>query len=102
MTDMDGLLEPLRTFATQVAVLLPRAVLAIVVLIVGWLIAKLLRFAIAKGLRAVNFNVVTERAGMDAFLHNGGIRSDTTDLLALLTYWGVILAALVVGFNLLG
>jgi hypothetical protein len=99
---MDMVLESLRAFWVQVAALLPRVVVATVVVLVGWLIAKVLRFAVAKGLRAVNFNVVTERAGMDGFLRNGGIRSDTTGVLAQLTYWGVILAALVVGFNTLG
>jgi len=72
------------------------------VLIAGWLIAKAVRFAIVKGLRAVNFHVVTERAGLDVFLHNGGIESDTTDLLGMLVYWLVILGALVIGFNSLG
>jgi len=102
MNDMDVMLEPLRVFAAQAGVLLPRALVALIVLAAGWVLAKVLRFAVAKGLRAVNFNVVTERAGMDGFLRNGGIRSDTTGLLALLAYWLVILAALVIGFNSLG
>jgi hypothetical protein len=46
--------------------------------------------------------VLTERSGMDDFLRNGGVRSDTTALLGLLAYWLVILAALVIGFNSLG
>jgi flagellar biosynthesis protein FliQ len=50
----------------------------------------------------VNFNVLTERAGMDGFLRDGGIGSDTAGLLAMLFYWLVILASLVIGFNLLG
>ena len=55
-----------------------------------------------RGLRAVNFHVVTERAGIDAFLRDGGIQGDFTALVAVLFYWIVILAALVMGFNLLG
>ena len=62
----------------------------------------MVRFAIAKGLRAVNFNVLTERAGMDGFLRDGGIGSDTTGILAMLFYWLVILASLIIGFNVLG
>jgi len=46
--------------------------------------------------------VLTERAGMDGFLHNGGIEADTTEILAILCYWLVILAALIIGFNTLG
>ena len=96
------MLEPLRAFVAQLSLLLPRVALALLIVLVGWLVAKVLRFAVVKALRAVNFHVVTERAGMDGFLRNGGIRPDTTELLALLAYWLVILAALVVGFNTLG
>lgn len=99
---IDVLLEPLRVFLAQVGALLPRLLLAIVVLVAGWLLAKLVRFTVDKGLRAINFNVLTERAGMDGFFRAGGIRTDTTGLLALLCYWLVILAALVIGFNTLG
>ena len=102
MKDVDMMLEPLRAFVAQASILLPRAVLALLVVLAGWLIAKALRFVVARALRAVNFNVVTERAGMDGFLRNGGIHADTTALLALLAYWGVILAALIVAFNTLG
>jgi flagellar biosynthesis protein FliQ len=95
-------LEPLRSFLISVGEFLPRILLALLVLVAGWMVAKMVRFAIAKGLRAVNFNVLTERAGMDGFLRAGGIGSDTAGLLALLFYWLVILASLVIGFNLLG
>jgi hypothetical protein len=82
--------------------LLPRIFLALLVLLAGWLVAKAARFAVSRGLRAINFNVLTERAGMDAFLRNGGIKSDTTEILAILCYWLVILVALIIGFNSLG
>jgi len=102
MDRFEVMLEPLRVFLAQVADFLPRLALALVVLIAGWLVAKAVRFAIARGLRKVNFHVVTERAGIDGFLHDGGIRMDATDILALLVYWIVILTALLIGFNLLG
>jgi flagellar biosynthesis protein FliQ len=102
MIDFDMMLEPLRVFLRQTAEFLPRLAIALVVLIVGWLLAKVARFAIVKGLRAVNFHVVTQRAGLDGFLKDGGIRADTTDIIALIVYWLVILGALVVGFNSIG
>ncbi|TMH64478.1 MAG: hypothetical protein E6H57_15860 [Betaproteobacteria bacterium] len=98
----EVMLEPLRAFLAQVGDFLPRLALALIVVIAGWLIAKMVRFAIARGLRKVNFHVITDRAGIDGFLKDGGIRMDATDILAMLVYWIVILVALVVGFNLLG
>jgi len=102
MEKLDMLLEPVRAFLIQVGAFLPRLALAVVVVIAGWLLAKVAKFAVVKGLRAINFNVLTERAGMDGFLQQGGIRSDTTDILGLIIYWLVILAALIIGSNGLG
>lgn len=102
MEKVDIMLEPVRAFLVQIAAFLPKLALALGVLILGWLLAKFARFAITKALRAINFNVLTERAGLDGFLHQGGVETDTTGIFALLVYWLVILAALIIGFNGMG
>jgi hypothetical protein len=102
MNDIEVYLEPLRVFLRQVGEFLPRLALALVTLIAGWIIAKMVRFAIRKALRAMNFHVLTERAGMDGFLRDGGVGYDFTEILAVLVYWLVIFAALVISFNMLG
>jgi hypothetical protein len=95
-------LEPIRTFLAQFGAFLPKLVLAVAVLIAGWLLAKLLRFVIVRGLRAINFNVLADRAGIDGFLQQGGVKTDTTGVLGLLSYWLAILATFMVAFNGLG
>jgi hypothetical protein len=102
MDNMEMLLEPIRTSLHQVGEFLPRVLLALVVLIAGWLIAKAVRFALVKMLRAINFGVVTDKAGLDKFLQRGGGEMDTTTVLGLLAYWLVILASLMIAFNSLG
>lgn len=102
MYDVNMYLEPIRAVLVQIGAFLPRLALALAVVIAGWLGAKVIKFAVVKGLRAINFNVLTERAGMDGFLRQGGIASDTTDIFGLLVYWLVILAALVIACNGLG
>jgi flagellar biosynthesis protein FliQ len=102
MENVSVMLEPVRVFLGHVGDFLPRLALAAAVVIGGWLLAKLARMAVDKGLRAVNFNVITERSGMDGFLAQGGIRSDTTGILALVIYWLVVLATLIIAFNSLG
>jgi hypothetical protein len=98
----EVMLEPVRVFLAQLGELLPRLGLALIVLVAGWLIAKMARFTVARSLRAVNFNVVSERAGIDGFLREGGLAAGMTEILAGCVFWLVILAALVMGFNLLG
>jgi hypothetical protein len=100
MQNID-LIDPARAFLVQVNAFLPRLGLALLMVIVGWVAAKLVRFALEKGLRAVNFSVLTERSGMDAFLQQGGSRSDTTRVFGLLAFWLVIFATLVVAFSTL-
>jgi hypothetical protein len=102
MEKVDIMLEPVRAFLLQIAAFLPKFALAFGVLIAGWLLAKFAKFAIVKALRAINFNVLTERAGLDGFLSQGGIQTDTTGLFGVLIYWLVILAALIIGFNSMG
>jgi flagellar biosynthesis protein FliQ len=102
MEKVDIMLEPVEAFLLQAARFLPKLALALGVLIAGWLLARFARFAIVKGLRTINFNVLTERAGLDGFLKQGGIQTDTTGIFGLLVYWLVILAALIIGCNSMG
>jgi hypothetical protein len=102
MQSVDLVLDTAREFLHQTAAFLPRLLLALIVLLVGWLFAKAARFAVDRGLRAINFNVLTERAGTDHFLQQAGMRGDTTTLFARFAYWVVILAALIIACNGLG
>jgi hypothetical protein len=85
-----------------VGAFMPRLALAIGVLFIGWLLAKAFRFSVVKALRALNFHVLTERAGVDGFLQQGGTEKDTTELIGWIAYALVILASLIVAFNSLG
>ena len=102
MEKVDIMLEPVKAVLVQIGAFLPKLALALGVLIAGWLLAKFAMFATEKALRAINFNVLTERAGLDGFLQQGGVESDTTRILGLLVYWLVVLAALIIGFNSMG
>jgi hypothetical protein len=99
LDNVDVVLEPLRASLRMIGAFLPRVLLAVVILIAGWLLAKAVRFAVVRTLRAVNFNVVTEKAGIDAFLRQGGGDVDTIRVLGALAYWLVILAALMIASN---
>lgn len=102
MDTIDMALEPLQAFVSQLGAFLPKALLAAAIAIAGWLLAKAIRFAVVKGLRSVNFHVLTERARIDAFLQMGGSQADTTALLGTLVYWLAIIATLIVACNTLG
>ncbi len=102
MDNVSVAFEPVRVFLVEVGQFFPKLLVAAIILVAGWLLAKLARVGLAKGLKLVNFNVLAERAGMDDFLKQGDIKTDTVGILALLTYWLVILLALMMAFNSLG
>jgi hypothetical protein len=102
MQSFDMLLDTTREFMHRTAAFLPRLVMALVVVVIGYLLAKLARFAVERALRAVNLNVLTERAGTDNFLAQAGLRGDTCTLFGLLAFWLVILETLVEAFGSLG
>jgi hypothetical protein len=96
------LVDATRTFLHQIAAFLPRLLQALFVVVVGWLLAKAVRFAVERALRAMNFNVLTERAGTDNFLKQAGMRGDTTTLFGVVAFWLAILATLIIAFDGLG
>ncbi len=102
MQSFDVLLEPIRALLQQTGAFMPRLAVAVVVLLVGWLLAKGFRIAVVKALRALNFHVLTERAGIDDFLQQGGSEKDTSELVGWLAYLLVVLASLIIAFNGLG
>lgn len=102
MDTMNVMLEPLRVILTEAGLFLPRLAVALVVVAGGWVLAKVARFATVRFLRAINFPVVTGRAGLDGFLHQGGVPWDTTHIFGFVAYAVVLLAALIVAFNGLG
>lgn len=102
MDNLNIAIEPLRAFLVQIGAFLPRLGVAFAVALAGWLVAKALRFGTVRVLRALNFHVLTDRAGVDAFLQQGGTERDTTDLVGWLIYGLVLLGALIIAFNGLG
>jgi hypothetical protein len=102
MQSIDMFVDATREFLHQIAAFLPRLLLALLVVVAGWLFAKAVRFMVERALRAVNFGVLTERAGTDNFLRQAGLRGDTTRLFGLVAFWLVVLATLIIAFNGLG
>jgi hypothetical protein len=102
MNQVTQTLETGRGFLVQLGEFMPKLLLAIVILVAGWLAAKFLLFVVIKGLKLINFSVVTEKAGIDTFLKQGGITKTTSDILGILIYWLAILFTLLIAFETLG
>lgn len=95
MPIQDIISDSVGAFLRGIGEFLPNILAAIVILIVGWIIAKLLKAAVGRGLRVIRFPSLTAKAGIDDFLKTGGVEKSTTDLIAVLVYWLMMLIVLV-------
>ncbi len=98
---MDIIRESLASFFQGLGAFLPNLLAVLIILIVGWFVARVLRYAVAKALESLKFPKAAKQAGIDDFLAKGGVKRTSTDLLAVLVYWLVMLVVLVIAVNAL-
>lgn len=80
----------------------PNLVVAIVILILGWLIGALLGRAVQQIFKSIKLDEALRRAGFENFLRRGGIRLDSGAFIGALVKWFVIVAFLIASFDVLG
>lgn len=80
----------------------PNLVVALVILVIGWLIGALLGRAVWQVLKSLKIDEALRRAGLETFLHRGGIRLDSGAFLGALVKWFVIVVFLVAALDVLG
>jgi hypothetical protein len=102
MDQITMTLESLRTFWLQLSRFLPQLLAALVLLTVGWLIAKFVRRVFVRLLRAIRLDVAAEKAGIEDFLLRGGVRFTTVTLVANLVYWFIMFTVMLAILNSLG
>lgn len=99
---MIHLLDVLRGTWDQVAAFLPRLAVAVLLLVLGWVLARLVRRLVIRGLRLVKADVAAERAGVEDFLLQGGVRFTTVTLVGSFAYWAVNLTVILAALTVLG
>lgn len=98
----DVLTESYNTFFNELAAFLPSLIGAILILIIGWILAKLIKTASIKLLKLIRLDVVTEKAKIDKFLKDGGSDRSAIDILGSIIYWLIMLIVILAGLNTLG
>ncbi|NUW38977.1 mechanosensitive ion channel family protein [Nonomuraea rhodomycinica] len=84
----------------QIATFVPRLVAFIVILVVGWLIAKGLAKVADKILERVGFDRAVQRSGMGRVMERS--RYDASTLVAKIIYYAIILVTLQIAFSVFG
>jgi hypothetical protein len=100
--ESSTLLQSLRQSLLRFVDALPDLLLALVLLIAGWLLAKLVRRALIKIMRAGRIDEFAERSGLDDFLVRGGVEHTTVTIIAATVYWLILAAVFIVLLDALG
>ena len=96
------IVAPVSEMLTKLIGYLPTLIGALIILTVGWLVAKTLRRIVSRGLDTIHFNKLAEKAGISEILSKGGLKTSANEVLSGLVYWLAIIMVLVMVVNALG
>ena len=95
-------MEPVTEMLARVAGFLPTLLGVLVILIIGWIIAGMLKNVVVKLLKLIQLDTATEKAGLGDVLRRGGIRQTLSELIGVLIYWLIMLMVFMTALNALG
>lgn len=95
---ITGLTAALAAFFTA----LPSVLGALLVLLIGWVVAGWIAGILTRALRALRFDQLADRAGVTRFLARAGVKTDPAAFLAGLVKWYVRLVFVLMAANAVG
>jgi Conserved TM helix len=98
---IHSLKQMLQHLEASVEQFLPRVLVMLVIIVMGWLIAVLSKAIVRRALVLAKFDALSESAGTAQLLRNAALPAPR-DLVASLTFWVVWIVFLLVGINALG
>ena len=102
MEIMDALRDSLGTTFNSIAGFLPKLVGALIVLFIGYIIAKIIKRVLTEVLRKIKFNDVADKVGVNGFMSKAGLKSDASGMMGSMGYWMVMFTTLTLFFSNLG
>ena len=97
----EMLLQPMQDMWSLLLTYIPKVVGAIIVLIIGWIIARAVQTIVDRILSKARFNTMTERAGINEALSQAQIVRPPSTIMARLFFWVVMLITLSTGVRVL-
>jgi len=96
------LLEPAKTVLSQISQFLVNVLLVVIILIIGWIIAKIIKTLVTKLLRGIKVDQLSDQINLDSILAKGGISYSLSELIGVICYWLALLVTFVVAVNAIG
>jgi hypothetical protein len=94
--------DPVRQMLAKILAYLPILLGALIILIVGWIVAKLIKRAVDMLLKAVRFDLMANKTGITEVLRKGDLNITASQVVSGLVYWLIIIMVLVMAVDALG
>lgn len=95
-------MEPVKVMLARVAGFLPTLIGVLVILIIGWIIAGIVKNVVVRVLKLIQLDTASEKSGLGDVLRRGGIRLTVSELIGVLSYWLIMLLVFMTALNALG
>ena len=95
-------IHSMNQFWLELVNFIPKLLIVIVVLFLGWLLAKLVRTAVKRVLVLVQFDKFSEKSGLEAFMTTGDANITLSGIISQVMYWLVIIVSVTTAANYLG
>lgn len=99
---IDIFLSSLNEFWGQIATFFPKLLAVLVILLFGWICAKIACLAVKRTLQLMHFDQFADKSGLEAFLRHGDFDLTLSGIIGQVVYWLVILLFIITGANTLG
>jgi hypothetical protein len=96
------IVEPIRQMLTRVMDYLPVLLGALIILIVGWIVAKIIKGIIDGLLKTIRFDALADKAGVSEVLKKGNLKISAREVVSGLVYWLIMIMVLVMTVDALG
>src|SRR5947209_7778323 len=97
-----NLLQPLQDAVGTFLNYLPQLIGAIVILVVGYIIAKVLQAVVTRVLRSIGFENWMERGGIKQFFDQAQTQQTPSSVLGTIVFWFVFIIAITMAADALG
>ncbi|MHB1620572.1 MAG: mechanosensitive ion channel family protein [Sulfuricella sp.] len=101
MDFLNLILEPLQEVFLKFKVFLPNLLAMLVIMVLGIVLAKLIKIILVKSLVAINFDSWSDRMGFTTLMRKGGLWAKPSATLGAIIFWLLIIVTLMIGLSAL-
>jgi len=98
----EVLFSSLGSFLNVIMETLPSVVGALILLLIGWLVAKSISFVILKLLNKMNFDQLTEKPPLAEYFEQASLQTKPSKIIQKIVYWTIYLLFLIMAAEVLG